>query len=97
MPTYIFKRISTDEIWEEFISFAEREERLKDPDIIQVITAPAFVSGIMGLTMKNDDGFKEALSKAAEAHPSSPLADRELKRGVKEVKTKKAIKKHLGI
>ena len=94
MPTYIFRRESTGEVWEEFISFARREEILQDPDVSQVPFAPAIVSGVIGTSLRVDDGFKEVLSKVAEAHPNSPLADRHLKRGVKEVKTREIVKKH---
>lgn len=96
MPTYNFIRLSTGEEWEEFIPNSRREEILKDSDIQQIIFAPALVSGVVGLTLKNDNGFKEVLSKAAEAHPGSPLYDRHVQKGVKEVKTDRVIQKHFG-
>lgn len=97
MPIYFFRDKTTGEVREEMISMSQREEVLKDPNIEQIITAPALISGVVGISMKNDDGFKEVLSKAAEAHPSSPLADKVLTKGIKETKTKQVIKKHLGI
>lgn len=96
MPTYIFKNNTTGEIWEEFTSFAGREEILKDENITQVPTAPAFVSGVVGMSIKTDSGFQEVLSKAAEAHPNSPLGEKYVKKGVKEVKTNEVLKKHFG-
>lgn len=95
MPTYIFRHIDTGDIWEEFCSMSEREEILKDPNVQQVPFAPAIVSGVIGISVKNDDGFKEALSRVAENHPASPLYDREIRKSVKEVKTREAVKKHL--
>ena len=37
--------------------------------------------------MKNDGGWKDNLSRIAEAHPTSPLADQHRRRSIKEVKT----------
>jgi hypothetical protein len=96
MPLYTFKRLSTNETWEDLVSLSRREEILKDKDVVQIIYAPAIISGVVGISIKTDDGFKEVLSKAAEAHPTSPLADRVLKRGNKEVKNRQVAKKHFG-
>ena len=66
---------------------------LKDnPDVIQVPTAPAVVSGVGGI--KTDGGFNEVLSKISEAHPTSALAQRHTRRTGKQVKTQQAIAKH---
>ena len=40
MPLYSFKNKNTGKEWEEILSFAEREELLKDKNIEQLITAP---------------------------------------------------------
>ena len=40
MPLYSFKNKKTGKKWEEILSFAEREELLKDKNIEQLITAP---------------------------------------------------------
>ena len=40
MPLYSFKNKKTGKEWEEILSFAEREELLKDKNIEQVLTAP---------------------------------------------------------
>jgi len=61
-------------------------------------TAPAFVYDgrpVSGYDSKTDNGFKEVLSKIADAHPHSPLADRYRRKTVKEVKTRQVVKKHL--
>ena len=39
MPLYSFKNKKTGKEWEEILSFAEREELLKDKNIEQLITA----------------------------------------------------------
>ena len=40
MPLYSFKNKKTRKVWDEILSFEEREELLKDKNIQQVVTAP---------------------------------------------------------
>jgi hypothetical protein len=40
MPLYTFKNKKTKKIWDELLSFDERENLLKDKNIEQIITAP---------------------------------------------------------
>jgi|TARA_E500000178_G_scaffold337663_1_gene377099 hypothetical protein len=40
MPLYSFKNKKTRKVWDEILSFEEREELLKDKNIEQVLTAP---------------------------------------------------------
>ena len=40
MPLYSFKNKKTRKVWDEILSFEEREELLKDKNIEQIITAP---------------------------------------------------------
>lgn len=91
MPLYTFKNVTTGEMWEELLSFSSREELLKDPNIEQVIYAPAIISGISGVTHKNDSGFKDLVSRIADANPHSPLAQEHGRKGVKESKTREAV------
>ena len=77
------------------MSIAEMEDYLaKNKHIRQRIGAVNIVGGIQGMTHKTDQGFKEVLSKVAEAHPRSALAKEHRKRTIKEVQTEKVIKKH---
>ena len=48
MPLYSFKNKKTGKIWDEILSFKERENLLKDKNIEQVITAPmlAFIERV---------------------------------------------------
>lgn len=94
MPLYTFENLETGEVWEEFCSISSMQEKIQDSNIKQIIFAPAIVSGVQGLSYRTDGGFNDVLSKVAEAHPDSELADRTLKRGVKEVKTRQAVSKH---
>jgi hypothetical protein len=45
--------------------------------------------------MKNDGGWKDNLSRIAEAHPTSALADRYRSRSSKEIATRQVVQKHL--
>ena len=95
MPIYEFYNKVTGESWEEMMSISSREQYLEDnPDIAQVITAPAFVSGIAGVTHKNDSGFGDMMSRIAQANPHSPLAQKHGSKGIKESKVRDIVNKH---
>ena len=73
MPLYTFRDINTGEQFDEMMSMSAREQYLKDnPNITQEIVKLNMVSGVGGI--KNDAGWKENLSRIAEAHPNSTLA-----------------------
>jgi hypothetical protein len=93
MPLYTLRDKTTGEEWEELLSLSAREERLKDINIEQVPCAPAFISGIAGVTHKNDSGFNDMMSRIAAANPTSPLAEKYGDKGVKASKTREAVKK----
>ena len=94
MPTYLFRDKETGEDWEEFMSYSQRQEYLeKNPDIEPVVTAPAIVSGVAGITHKNDSGFGDMMSRIAAANPTSPLADQYGDKSVKASKTREAVKR----
>lgn len=93
MPLYTFRDKTTGEEWDELLSFSGREELLKDPNIEQVITAPAIISGISGVTHKTDSGFKDMMSRIAEANPHSPMAQTHGSKGIRESKTRAAVNK----
>ena len=52
------------------------------------------VSSVGNRTGKTDSGWKENLSRIAEAHPRSNLAKRYGKKSIKQIKTEQVIKKH---
>lgn len=98
MPTYEFLNTETGEEFEVLMKISEREEYLKNnPHIQPILSAPALVTGVS--TSKQNrvpDGFKEVLSKVAEAHPTSEVAKRHGRKGIKASKTEQIVKKHLG-
>jgi len=95
MPIYTFHNNKTNKIFTEMMSIAEMEEYLqKNPHIKQQITQMNIVGGVSGLSYRSDGGWKDNLSRIAEAHPNSPLAQQHGKRSIKQVKTEQAIKKY---
>lgn len=97
MPTYEFVNTETDEQFEMFMSISQREEFLtKHPHIKTVISAPNIVSHSGGdLYSKTPSGFKEVLSKVAEAHPNSTVAERYGKRSIKDVRSNRVVENHI--
>lgn len=96
MPTYTFKNKDTGEVWDEICTWEERCAFLEDnPEFTTIITkAPSLVSSrFTSERVKNDDGWQENLSRIAEAHPNSALADRYGSKDIKTVKTRDAVER----
>ena len=95
MPFYTFENKKTGEVYDEMMSISEMESYLKkNKHIKQQIHTVNVVGGIQGITHKNDQGFKEVLSKIGEAHPKSALAKEMGTRSTKQIKTEQVLKKH---
>jgi predicted nucleic acid-binding Zn ribbon protein len=94
MPTYTFENTENGDVFELTMRISERDEYVKyNPKMKQLITgAPMMVSSTGG--MKNDDGWKENMSRIAEAHPGTPFAERYGKRNTKDIKTQEVLNKH---
>ncbi len=96
MPTYTFQDKQTKETWDEICSWDTRCKFLQDnPHLTTIITkAPAMVGSRYTSGIKNDEGWKENLSRIAEAHPQSALAERYGKKDIKKIKTQQALSKN---
>ena len=95
MPIYDFRDTKTGKIFEKMISISAKEQYLKDnPHIQQLVSGINIVSGVSGITHKNDSGWNDNLTRIAEAHPKSNLAKKQLRRDTKTVKTEEVLKKH---
>jgi hypothetical protein len=96
MPTFKFRNTETGEEWDEFFTSndAKYEALEKNPHIKQMPSSFSIVSTTGTIDGRTDDGWKEVLSKAAETHPDSPLADRYGKKTAKQIKTAEVVKKH---
>lgn len=70
MPIYVFKNTETEEVFEDTMKISERETFLQEnPHIQAVPTSCAFGDPMRLGIMKPDDGFKDVLRKAKNAHP----------------------------
>tara|TARA_Y100001937_G_C6956812_1_gene257122 strand:- start:23 stop:328 length:306 start_codon:yes stop_codon:yes gene_type:complete len=95
MPTYSFKNTETGEEFEELFSMSDREKFLEqNPHIKQLPSLFAMSYTGTGDRIKNDSGWKDNLSRIAEAHPGSPLAYRHGKKSTKDINTRQVLKKH---
>jgi len=95
MPTYRFQNLKTGTVYEDFMSIAEMEKLKRNKNVkLLPPTQMNIVSSVGSIDSKTDGGWKEVMSKAAEAHPNSPLARRYGKRTVKDTQIEKVRKKH---
>ena len=94
MPTYTFQNSETEEIVDEFLSLSERDLFIKQNPHMKQIIGPANIIGGQGDRVRTDDGFKSVLSKVAEAHPASKLADKIGGKSIKDIKSRAVVKKH---
>jgi hypothetical protein len=94
MPIYEFRLKETGEVFEEFFNYQQKIDFLEaNPDIEEIIGAPNFVSGIAGVTHKNDSGFNDLLNRIGNANPYSPLGEKHADKGIKSTKTREAVNK----
>lgn len=95
MPVYTFENTKTGKVYDEMMSISEKEDFLdKNKHIKQLLTTINIVGGVQGITHKTDGGWNDNMQRIAEAHPTSPLAQRYKKKSIKEIKTEQVIKKH---
>mgnify|MGYP003130116172 CR=1 FL=1 len=96
MPTYTIRNKNKNEFFDTICTWGELEEFLdNNPQCRKVITAPAIVSGVQGRSFKTDGGFNEVMSKIADSHPNSPLADKVNKTDtIAQNKVRNVAKKH---
>ena len=93
MPIYTFRNKKTGKEFDEMMTIAEMESYMrKNKHITQVPKGLNIVSGTGGI--KQDSGWKENLSRIAEAHPNSGLAQRYGKKSIKQIRTEQVLKKH---
>ena len=77
MPTYTFRNKTTGEVFDKLMSFSSREEYLADnPELEVVMGAPAMGDSVRLGVRRNDDGFREVLSKINSANYKSNLGDK---------------------
>ena len=96
MATYTFRNKETNEIFDHSMRMSEYESYIENnPNVERYYDRSDtmnIVSGVGGI--KTDSGFKEVLSKVAEAHPNSELASRTLSRSVRESQIDRIVDKY---
>ena len=94
MPTYTFQDTETGEVFDKILKISEKDNFLKDnPNLKSLVTGINIVAGVGRI--KGDSGWKENLSRIAEAHPRSALAERHGNKSIKDIKTKQVVEKHM--
>ena len=99
MPLYDFYNENTDKIETHSMRISELDQFKEDnPHLSQrLFGAPSLARDSGMIQGKMDEGWKENLSRIAEAHPTSALAERQGGRDTKTVKTQEALKKHTSV
>ena len=96
MPTYRFYNKRTKEEYTDLMSISEMEEFIQKKHIkLLPPTQVNIVSSTGSLDSKTDNGWKEVLSKVAEAHPGSEVGNRYGRKSIKEARTAQVVKKHV--
>ena len=68
MPTYTFENTKTGKVFDDFMSMADKETYLEqNPHIKQIINKINIVAGVSGRSYRSDQGWKENMSRIAEA------------------------------
>lgn len=96
MPFYKFLNMSSGEVEQHSLRISEYDQfKEANPHLERYFESedvPPTIGGVGGI--KTDGGFKEVLSKVAEAHPNSALAQKTTTRSSTQVKTDQVKKKH---
>ncbi len=96
MPTYTFRDTETDEVFDVFMSIGDMPKYLEAHPAHEryfgTDSAPTVVSGV-SVKDRRDDGFKEVMSRIAEAHPNSELANQHGSKSIKQTQTERVVKK----
>ena len=99
MPLYDFYNENTDKIETHSMRISELDQFKEDnPHLSQkIFSAPSLARDSGMIQGKMDDGWKENLTRIAEAHPTSALAERQGGRKTKQLKTQEALNKHTSV
>lgn len=94
MPLYEFRIKESGETFEEYFTYDQKKAFLEDnPEFEEIIGAPNIISGIAGITHKNDSGFNDLLNRIGNANPHSPLGQQHGDKGIKATKVREAVNK----
>jgi len=97
---YTFKVKKTGKIVSHDIKISEYDDFKKaHPELERYHDTPPSLlhdaQSVRGFNSGTSEGWKEVLSKVADSHPASPLAQERSRKSIKEVKTRQIIDKHV--
>lgn len=77
MPTYTFRNKDTGEVFDKLMSWKSREDYLSNnPELEPIIGSPGIGDPVRLGVRRNDDGFREVLSKIHHSNYKSNLKDK---------------------
>lgn len=77
MPTYTFRNKNTGEVFDKLMSYASRQDYLEqNPELEVVMGSFAMGDPVRLGVRRNDDGFREVLSKIGAANYKSNLSNK---------------------
>lgn len=77
MPTYTFRNKDTGEVFDKLMSWDDRQAYLELNPILEIVMgSPAMGDSVRLGIRKNDDGFREVLSKIGAANYKSNLSNK---------------------
>ena len=77
MPTYTFLNKETGEVFDKLMTWNDRQSYLEKNPLLEVVMgAPAMGDSVRLGVRKNDDGFREVLSKISAANYKSNLTNK---------------------
>jgi hypothetical protein len=93
---YTFKHLKTGKIVTYDMKMSELDAfKAKHPELERYIDSPpSYIFDTKSSITKTDNTWKEVLSKVAEKHPGSPLADQYKSKTAKEAKTREVVDKY---
>ncbi len=95
MPIYTYENTETGEVFDILMKLSEKDEfQQNNPHLKSKITGAPGIVGGTGDRTRPSNGFKEVLSKIAEANPSSALASDFGKKDPMSVKKRDAIQRY---
>ncbi len=95
MPIYTYENTETGEVFDILMKLSEKDEfQQNNPHLKSKITGAPGIVGGTGDRTRPSNGFKEVLSKIAEANPSSALASDFGKKDSMSVKKRDAIQRY---
>jgi len=96
MATYTFINKETNEIVDYSMRMSDYDHFIVEhPQLERYYEQGATLNIVSGVgSIKTDNGFKEVLSKVAEAHPNSELASKTLSKSIRQSQVDRVVNKY---